>query len=162
MDQPDDLARRLALADALAGALAGATSRGDAARRTAAVLRAVGGYRWVGLYDVGETEIGVVAWDGPEAPTHPRFARTQGLNGVVAASRAPLIVQDVARDPRYLTTIGGTRAEMVVPVLGDDGTVVGTIDVESAEPDVFGPADVAFLQAAAERLRPLWGSGPTA
>lgn len=73
------------------------------------------------------------------------------------ASGRPVVVQDVTRDARYLATIGGTRAEMIVPVLeATGGTVVGTIDVESAEIDAFGPRDDALLHAAALLLRPLW------
>jgi GAF domain-containing protein len=159
-EQPSDLPRRLALAETLAEALASAPTRAEAARRAAEAIRHAGGYRWVGLYDVGATEIGVLAWAGPEAPAHPRFPRARGITGVVAATCAPVVVQDVARDPRYLTTIGGTRAEMIVPVLGADGAVVGTIDVESAELDAFDPGDVAFVRAAVEALRGLWAWAP--
>jgi hypothetical protein len=80
----------------------------------------------------------VIAWSGPEAPTYPRFPIAKGLNGACVASRKPVIVQDVASDSRYLTTIGGTRGEMIQPVFDETGVVVGTIDVESDRVNAFG------------------------
>ena len=39
---------------------------------------------------------------------------------------------DVRNDPRYLTALGNTLSEMIVPVLDSGGhKVIGTIDVES-------------------------------
>lgn len=51
-----------------------------AARRARpAFIRRFGGYRWVGVYDVTANEIAAVGWNGPAAPTYPRFPRSQGL-----------------------------------------------------------------------------------
>jgi L-methionine (R)-S-oxide reductase len=86
-----------------------AASRAAKAQQAVEVVRTLGSYRWAGLYDVLPSEIAVIAWSGPQAPTYPRFPIAQGLNGASVASRKPVIVQDVISDPRYLTTIGGTR-----------------------------------------------------
>ena len=145
-----------AVLDELRQGLEGEGSRAEKAGRAAETIRRAGGYRWVGLYDVEELEIAVIAWAGPGAPTHPRFPRSQGLNGAAVATRAAVVVQDVSQDPRYLTTLGDTQGEMIVPVLGADGSVVGTIDVESARPDAFTARDTALLDACASALRPLW------
>src|SRR5437867_1148946 len=88
------------------------------ARSAAEIIRQAGGYRWVGLYDVMEHEIAVIGWAGPTAPAHPRFPRSQGLNGAAVASGCSVIVQDVSQDGRYLPTLGDTRGEMIVPVIG--------------------------------------------
>src|SRR5688572_15316533 len=120
------------------------------------LIRSLGPYRWAGLYDVLATEIAVIAWSGPEAPTHPRFSIAKGLNGACVSSREPVIVQDVASDPRYLTTIGGTRGEMIQPVFGESGAVVGTIDVESDRVNAFGSRDNELLALCAKNLFWLW------
>ena len=120
------------------------------------LIRSLGPYRWAGLYDVAAGEIAVIAWDGPEPPTYPRFPVSRGLNGAAAASKRPVIVQDVAADPRYLTTIGGTRGEMIQPILGPLGEVVGTIDVESDKINAFSRRDESLLADCAEALRWLW------
>jgi putative methionine-R-sulfoxide reductase with GAF domain len=137
---------------------AGPGQRSDKAQRAAAAIRRVGGYRWVGLYDVGPTEIEVIGWAGPSAPTYPRFARSEGLNGAAVASGAPVIVQDVRQDARYLSTLGSTRAEMIVPIRADpNGPVVGTIDAESDRVQAFTDRDRTLLSACAEALSDLWG-----
>ena len=137
--------------------VASTSPRKAAAQRAAAAIARVGRYRWVGLYDVGATEIGVIGWAGPSAPTYPTFPRTQGLNGAAVASGEPVIVQDVSRDSRYLSTLGSTRAEMIMPVLaGSERAVVGTIDVESDRLAPFSDHDRELLSGCATVLAGLW------
>jgi L-methionine (R)-S-oxide reductase len=133
-------------------------SRVEKAAEAVRLIRGLGPYRWGGLYDVLEKEIAVIAWDGAEPPMHPRFPLSKGLNGAAVASKKRVVVQDVAADPRYLTTIGGTRAEMIEPVLNDRGDVVGTIDVESDRVNAFTARDEELLSACAARLAWLWSS----
>jgi L-methionine (R)-S-oxide reductase len=127
------------------------------ARQAADLIRAARSYHWVGLYDVTPTEITAIGWTGSDAPTYPTFPRTQGLNGAAVAARLPVIVQDVTRDERYLTTFGATRAEAIVPVMAPEGDqIVGTIDVESDRINAFTVEDEAFLQNCALALAELW------
>jgi L-methionine (R)-S-oxide reductase len=134
----------------------GAGGRADKAKRAVEIVRTLGSYRWAGLYDILPSEIAVIAWSGPQAPTYPRFPITKGLNGASVASRRPVIVQDVASDPRYLTTIGGTRGEMIQPVIDQSGVVVGTIDVESERVNAFSRRDEELLALCAKNLLWLW------
>lgn len=143
------------LTDELAELVGAAADRQQRGARVAAAIRRFGGYRWVGIYDVGTDEIAVVGWDGPGPPAHPRFARTQGLCGAAAAAGTVVVVGDVSVDPRYLTTHGTTRSEIVVPVFCDD-VVVGLIDVESERPDAFGERDQELLERCAAVIDPLW------
>ena len=107
------------------------------AREAAECIRAARGYHWVGLYDVTPSHITAIAWTGPNAPAHPTFPRAQGLNGVAVRTGAAVVVQDIRKDPRYLTTFGVTLAEAVFPVVAGEHGVVGTIDVESDQVDAF-------------------------
>jgi L-methionine (R)-S-oxide reductase len=127
------------------------------ARQAADLIRTARSYHWVGLYDVKEAEITAIGWTGSDTPAFPSFARTQGLNGAAVAARAPVIVQDVTRDERYLTTFSATRAEAIFPVATrEDGQIVGTIDVESDRTDAFTAEDEAFLRSCAVALAGLW------
>ena len=131
--------------------------RRDRAHKAASLIRAARTYRWVGLYDVTATEIVAIGWTGSQAPAYPRFPVTQGLNGAAVAAREPVVVPDVTKDPRYLTTFGSTRSEAIFPVQGsDDGSIVGTIDVASDLVDAFEREDETFLQDCARVLLPLW------
>jgi L-methionine (R)-S-oxide reductase len=134
----------------------GEGTRAAKAQRAIDLIRFLGPYRWTGLYDVLPTEIAVIAWSGPEAPTYPRFPIAKGLNGACVSGRRPVIVQDVANDARYLRTIGGTRGEMIQPIFDESGAVVGTIDVEADRVNAFGNRDEELLAACAKSLFWLW------
>ncbi len=128
----------------------------ERAREAAGCIRAAGGYHWVGLYDVTPSHITAIAWTGTNAPSHPTFPRTDGLNGAAVAAGAPIVVQDVRQDARYLATFGATLAEAIFPVQARDRGVVGTIDVESDRANAFTAKDEKCLQQCAVALEPLW------
>ena len=137
--------------------LAANDDRTTKAKRLAQLIRSVGPYRWVGLYDVNREEIAVIAWSGPAPPTHPRFPATQGLCGAAVSSGATVIVGDVSQDPRYLTTFGSTQSEIVVPVRGSaTAVVVGLIDVESERLNAFTYDDRRFLEHCAATIAAFW------
>jgi len=127
-------------------------------QEAAELIRRAGDYRWVGLYEVTDTEIGAIAWTGTVAPSFPRFPRDQGLNGVAVATKAAVVSQDVANDPRYLTAFATTGSEAIFPVLAANGQVIGTIDVESDRRNAFSLEDEQFPRACAVALGRLWQS----
>jgi L-methionine (R)-S-oxide reductase len=139
----------------LVEASAAFVNRNTSAKRVAAAIRRYGGYRWVGVYDVGRDEIAVLGWDGPGPPTHPRFPRSAGLCGAAVAARRPVAVGDVSFDSRYLTTHSSTRSEIVIPVFAG-GVPVGLIDVESERPNAFAAEDELLLERCAALISPLW------
>jgi L-methionine (R)-S-oxide reductase len=125
------------------------------AARIADVVRGLGDYRWVGLYDVDEVDIVLIAWSGVGPPAYSRFPRRQGLTGAAVATRRTVVSNDVRNDPRYLTAFGDTRSEIIVPVRrGSD--VIGTIDVESATRDAFSSFQQQLLEECAVAAQPLW------
>jgi L-methionine (R)-S-oxide reductase len=137
--------------------LASDLGRADKAVRVAALIRQAGGYRWVGLYAVTDQEIAAIGWSGPGAPAHPRFRVTQGLSGAAVAAGRAVVVNDVTADPRYLTAFASTLSEAIVPVVvPGTGTVVGTLDVESAERDAFTDLDRNALEECAAALNGLF------
>jgi putative methionine-R-sulfoxide reductase with GAF domain len=136
---------------------AGADNRVARARRLAELIRKLGDYRWVGVYDVGADEVSIIAWSGPGAPEHPTFPLGQGLTGAAIAQKKPVIVGDVRNDPRYLTAFGNTLSEMIVPVVDPSGErVLGTVDVESEHANRFGAQDQRMIEQCAEAALPLW------
>jgi len=136
-----------------------ARDRIAALESVAELLRSSGRYHWVGLYDV-DRAAGIVTnivWSGPGAPEYPTFPITKGLTGAAISSRKTVNVGDVAADPRYLTAFGTTRSEIIVPVLDwASESVVGTIDVESENPNAFTEDAQALLETCSNVIRPLW------
>jgi L-methionine (R)-S-oxide reductase len=132
-------------------------------QQVAAALRQSAGYRWVGLYEVDASrgEVRNLVWDGPAAPEYPIFPITKGLTSNAIAKKKTVNVGDVGADPRYLTALGSTRSEIIVPISNDQGDVVGTIDVESERSNAFDQSTERLLEDCAVLLRPLFaGSSP--
>ena len=131
-------------------------SRAERAQDIVAAIRSSRDYRWVGLYDVDEAEIAVLAWDGEGVPAYPRFPRDRGLCGAAVGTGETVNVGDVAADPRYLTTFAGTHSEIIVPVRGSSAEVSGLIDVESERLNAFSAADRRLLEECALAIGALW------
>jgi L-methionine (R)-S-oxide reductase len=134
-----------------------ATDPTSKVRRIAEAIRLAGHYRWVGIYDVDEREIAIIAWSGTGAPAYPRFPVTQGLSGHAVSSRSSIVSNDVAHDPRYLTAFGSTQSEIIVPIIDPEShRVVGTLDVESEHKGAFTEAACEQLEEYARRITGLW------
>jgi L-methionine (R)-S-oxide reductase len=130
-------------------------NREDRAQRIADLIRQETGRRWVGIYAVTSENVVNLAWSGPSAPAHLKFPATQGLSGAAIRQHAMVVSNDVARDPRYLTALGSTGSEMIVPV-SVDGEVVGTVDVEDERPGAFGTEDRRLFEEIAAALEALY------
>jgi putative methionine-R-sulfoxide reductase with GAF domain len=137
-----------------------AASGGDRAlraKRLADMIRKLGEYRWVGVYDVDEENVSMIGWSGPSAPEHPTFPISDGLTGAAIREKKAVNVGDVRNDPRYLTAFGNTLSEMIVPILAPGGErVIGTVDVESERADAFAHADQRMIEQCAQAALPLW------
>lgn len=136
---------------------AGADDRTVRAKRLAELIRKLGDYRWVGVYDVDEDEVSIIGWNGPGAPQFPTFPASKGLTGAAIQQKKAVIVGDVRDDPRYLATFANTLSEIIVPVLDPSGErVMGTVDVESERANAFGPSDQRMIEQCAQAALPLW------
>jgi len=78
----------------------------------------------------------------------------EGLVGYAALHKAPVLVEDVSKDPRYIRVVEDARSELVVPLLAKD-RCVGVFDLESPE---LG----AFTKEHLEVLTPLAASAAVA
>jgi putative methionine-R-sulfoxide reductase with GAF domain len=136
---------------------AGADNRATKAKRLAEMIQKLGGYRWVGVYDVGPELVSIIAWSGPSAPEFPTFPAAKGLTGAAINEKKTVIAGDVRNDPRYLTTFSNTRSEIIVPVPDPSGErVIGTVDVESEKANAFSPSDQQMIEQCAQAALPLW------
>jgi phosphoserine phosphatase RsbU/P len=69
----------------------------------------------------------------------------EGLVGAAVAEGAPILVNDVRNDPRYVEAVPGSLAELVVP-LRRKGRVIGALNVLSDTPGQFTDTDVMILR----------------
>jgi putative methionine-R-sulfoxide reductase with GAF domain len=137
-----------------------AMSGGDRATqaiRLAELIRKLGEYRWVGIYDVRPDLVSIIGWSGPSAPEYPEFPVSKGLTGAAIQQKKTIIADDVRNDPRYLTAFGSTLSEIIVPVLAPGGDrVIGTVDVESERANAFSERDRQMIEHCAQAALPLW------
>ena len=60
----------------------------------------------------------------------------EGVTGVAAQRREALLVGDVTKDDRYISSVPNVRSELAVPLIVKN-KVIGVIDLESQQPDHF-------------------------
>jgi sigma-B regulation protein RsbU (phosphoserine phosphatase) len=75
----------------------------------------------------------------------------EGLTGTAAATRQPILVGDVRKDPRYLNAVDAVRSELAAPMLTRD-RLVGVIDVQSTRLDAYSEYDRALLRLIGARV----------
>lgn len=75
----------------------------------------------------------------------------EGITGIAAATRQPVLVNDVLSDPRYLTALDAVRSELAVPMVSR-GKLVGLIDLQSTRTAAFSEQDSTLLRLIASRV----------
>ncbi len=114
--------------------------------RIAQLTKRIIDYRTFGillLNDDGELEIKLAVHFG-ENNVMPRVKLGEGLVGYAALHREPVLVSDVAQDPRYIRVVPDVRSELAIPMLIKD-RCIGVVDLESPELDAFSKRDVEIL-----------------
>src|SRR5206468_5726282 len=79
-----------------------------------------------------------------DAAMLPRVRVGTGLVGYAALHKEPVLVPDVAADPRYIKVVEDARSELVIPLLLKD-RCIGVFDLESPELDAFEKTHVEIL-----------------
>lgn len=74
----------------------------------------------------------------------------EGIVGVAAQTREPILVPDVRNDPRYLSTSDAVRCELSVPMIARK-RLVGVIDAQSAQPGAYTDYHRSLLRLIASR-----------
>jgi sigma-B regulation protein RsbU (phosphoserine phosphatase) len=74
-----------------------------------------------------------------------RLGAGEGLVGAAVASLAPILVNDVTLDPRYVSLVPGMCSELVVPVV-HKARPIGALNILSHNRDQFSASDVALLR----------------
>ena len=150
-----------------------ALSRLRALRAVCALVAEKTNAHWCGIYQVVQpsagTDLGPFGGDNGApnllklayigAPSRPYFPLTAAFaagsnNSTVAMSGRAIVYHDILTlptDSPYYTCDARVRSEACVPIFGPAGSdeVIGIMDVEAFEPDVFRPAEALGLVLAA-------------
>ncbi len=109
-----------------------------------AALKEQFGWLWVGFYLVKEDELVLGPFQGPVACT--RIRKGRGVCGAAWRDEKTLIVPDVEKFPGHIACSSLSRSEIVVPVFKEN-VVIGVLDVDSEQPDMFDETDQQYLEA---------------
>lgn len=147
LDYPEDKRAAYArLEQDLAALLDGETDLVANAANTAALLFAVlPRLNWAGFYFArADGELLLGPFQG--RPACVRIAAGRGVCGAAAAARRTIVVPDVHEFPGHIACDAASRAEIVVPLLRADGSLLGVLDLDSPAAARFDSDDQAGLE----------------
>ena len=103
-------------------------------------------FDWTGFYRVtGPELLKIGPYQGGHGCLVIPFSR--GVCGAAARSGEIQIVPDVQAFPGHIACASSTRSEIVLPVFGAGGRLIGVFDIDSDRPGAFTEADGAALSA---------------
>lgn len=115
----------------------------------AGALKEVFGWWWVGFYRVIGDELVLGPYQGPIACT--RIAYNRGVCGTAWARKQTVVVPDVEQFVGHIACSSLSRSEIVVPLRKDD-EVVGVLDIDSEQLNMFDEIDQKWLEIIANEL----------
>lgn len=115
-----------------------------------AALHTTFGWLWTGFYRVNGNELLLGPFQGPLACV--RIRRGKGVCGTAWAENRTIVVPDVEQFPGHIACSSLSRSEIVVPVRGPGGEVLGVLDIDSTETGTFDETDALWLGKAAKLL----------
>lgn len=102
-------------------------------------------FDWTGFYRVvGPELLKIGPYQGGHGCLVIPFSR--GVCGAAARTGAVQLVPDVEAFPGHIACASSTRSELVLPVFGTGGRLIGVLDIDSDQPDAFTPKDVTALE----------------
>lgn len=103
-------------------------------------------FDWTGFYRVTGPEILKIGpYQGGHGCLVIPFSR--GVCGATARTGQVQLVPDVDAFPGHIACASSTRSELVLPVFGASGRLIGVLDIDSNRPDAFTGEDARELAA---------------
>lgn len=102
-------------------------------------------FDWTGFYRVTAPEtLKIGPYQGGHGCLQIPFSR--GVCGAAARTGQTQLVPDVDAFPGHIACSSSTRSEIVLPVFGAGGRLIGVLDIDSNRADAFTQADSAALR----------------
>jgi GAF domain-containing protein len=109
------------------------------------------GHLWTGFYlSAGPRLLRVGPYQGTLGCLEIAFGR--GVCGTAAETGKSVVVEDVNAFPGHITCDGRARSEIVVPVRGPDGALIGVLDIDSERVGTFDDEDRVALERIVKRF----------
>lgn len=102
-------------------------------------------FDWTGFYRVVAPELLKIGpYQGGHGCLVIPFSR--GVCGAAARTGQVQLVPDVDAFPGHIACASSTRSELVLPVFGAGGRLIGVLDIDSDRADAFTAGDAARLR----------------
>jgi GAF domain-containing protein len=98
---------------------------------------------WVGFYLVKKDQLVLGPFQGPVACT--RINSGKGVCGTSWLKKETIIVDDVETFPGHIACSSLSKSEIVLPLLDQQNTVTGVLDVDSDSLNYFDNIDELYL-----------------
>ena len=124
-------------------------------KKVAEQLRRVFHYHIFSILLVDEEEQVLRSWlsvkYNRDAKEKSRIPLGKGLVGTAVTKKRPLLINDVTKDPRYISVTPETRSELVIPLIYKD-KAIGVFDLQSPFLNYFTPFHEETLMALASHV----------
>ena len=87
----------------------------------------------------------------PEVAERTRIKVGEGITGLAALKREPVLVNDVSKEPEYITSVTAVKSELAIPMITKN-KVIGVIDIEAPQPNYFTEEHSRLLTVIASRV----------
>src|SRR5271169_6554553 len=117
-------------------------------------------YNWVGFYLVDPADRGIllVGLFVGSFTLNARIPLDTGLCGAAATTGQTVVVDDVTKDPRYLSGSSMVNSEIVVPIFVKN-KLAAELDIESYFAGTFNEREQVFAEACAAVVGEHFGNG---
>lgn len=109
------------------------------------VFNSMPGLNWAGFYFLKGDELVLGPFQGK--PACIRIKKGRGVCGTTVVEGKAIVVPDVHAFPGHIACDVNSRSELVVPVRGADGDIVGVFDLDSPLPNRFDQNDADGIEA---------------
>jgi L-methionine (R)-S-oxide reductase len=117
----------------------------NAANFSSLVFHSLPDLNWVGFYFYDGQELVVGPFQGK--PACVRIALGKGVCGTAAQTRKTQVVYDVHQFAGHIACDSASQSEIVVPLITQDGSLIGVWDVDSPMIGRFDEADARGMEA---------------
>ncbi len=98
---------------------------------------------WCGFYFAEEEELVIGPYQGTSACANIAYS---GVCGTAAKKKETVVVGDVHKFPGHIPCDEASQSEIVVPIMDEDGRVIGVFDVDATTVNAFDAVDQRYLE----------------
>ena len=109
------------------------------------VFNSMPGLNWAGFYFLKGDELVLGPFQGK--PACIRIKKGRGVCGTTVVEGKSIVVADVHAFPGHIACDVNSRSELVVPVRGAGGEIVGVFDLDSPLPNRFDQTDADGIES---------------